>query len=107
MRKIIYEKAYGYLIKRDFKIVDLEYKNNTNEIQIKAGHDAYMNIFGCLHNRTLGIDKINNKIYGRDDLSRKNIKSEIKYDIRFHLYPGLAAVQTIGGNTLLIQINKK
>ena len=102
----IMNKAYGYLIKRDFKIVDLEYKNNTNEIQIKAGHDAYMNIFGCLHNRTLGIDKINNKIYGRDDLSRKNISSEIKYDIRFHLYPGLAAVQTIGGNTLLIQINK-
>ncbi len=102
----IMNKAYGYLIKRDFKIVDLEFKSNTNEIQIKAGHDAYVNIFGCLHNRTLGIDKINNKIYGRDDLSRKNIKSEIKYDIRFHLYPGLAAVQTIGGNNLLIQINK-
>ena len=32
--------------------------------------------------------------------------SKIKYDIRFHLYPGLTAVQTIGGNTLLIQINK-
>ena len=44
----IMNKAYGYLIKRDFKIVDLEFKSNTNEIQIKAGHDAYVNIFGCL-----------------------------------------------------------
>ena len=31
---------------------------------------------------------------------------KVKYEIRFHLYPGLTAVQTIGGNTLLIQINK-
>ena len=30
----------------------------------------------------------------------------IKFDIRFHLYPGLTAFKTIGGNTLLIQINK-
>ena len=37
---------------------------------------------------------------------QKTVKSNIKYDIRFHLYPGLTAVQTIGGNTLLIQINK-
>ena len=34
------------------------------------------------------------------------MNTKIKYDIRFHLYPGLTAVQTIGGNTLLIQINK-
>ena len=37
---------------------------------------------------------------------QKSINSKIKYDIRFHLYPGFTAVKTIGGNTLLIQINK-
>ena len=31
---------------------------------------------------------------------------KIKYDVRFHLYPSVTAVQTIGGNNLLIQINK-
>ena len=59
-----------------------------------------------MHNRTLSIDKINNKIVGQDKLLQRSIKSKIKYDIRFHLYPGLTAVQTLGGNTLLIQINK-
>ena len=63
--------------------------------------------FGCIHHRTIGIDKINNKVFGRDSLIQKHVNSKIKYDIRFHLYPGLTAVQTIGGNTLLIQINKK
>ena len=98
--------AYGFLIKRDFKILNLEDTNSINEIQIKAGHDAYLKNFGCLHNRTISIDKINDKIVGQDKLTRKNLTVKIKYDIRFHLYPGLAAVQTIGGNNLLIQINK-
>ena len=102
----IMNKAYGFLIKRDFKILDLEHKNNLNEIRVTAGHDAYLKKFGCIHNRSIGIDKINNKIVGKDKLIKKNGNSKIKYDIRFHLYPGLTAVQTIGGNNLLIQINK-
>ena len=99
-------KAYGFLIKRDFRILNLETKNEINEIKVKAGHDAYLKNFGCIHNRSIGIDKINNKIFGQDNLIQKSEDIEIKYDIRFHLYPGLAAVQTICGNTLLIQINK-
>ena len=99
-------KAYGFLIKRDFKILNLEHKNDPNEIQVRAGHDAYLKNFGCIHNRSITIDKINNKVIGQDKLTQKRVNSKIKYDIRFHLYPGLTAIQTIGGNTLLIQINK-
>ena len=99
-------KAYGFLIKRDFKVLGLEHKNDTNEIKVKAGHDAYIKNFGCIHNRSISVDKINNKVVGQDNLIRESINSKIKYDIRFHLYPGLAAVQTLGGNTLLIQINR-
>ncbi len=98
--------AYGFLIKRDFKILNLEHKNDSNKIQVEAGHNAYLKNFGCIHNRSLSIDKINNKIVGQDKLIRKKLDTKIKYDIRFHLYPGITAVQTIGGNTLLIQINK-
>ena len=99
-------KAYGFLIKRDFKILNLENKSDLSEVQAKASHDAYLKKFGCIHNRCISIDKINNKVVGKDKLIQKSVNSKIKYDIRFHLYPGLSAVQTIGGNTLLIQINK-
>ena len=102
----VMNKAYGYLIKRDFDILNFEQKNDSNEVQVNAGHNAYLKNFGCIHNRTVSIDKINNKIIGQDKILQKTVKSDIKYDIRFHLYPGLTAVQTIGGNTLLIQINK-
>ena len=99
-------KAYGFLIKRDFKILNLNYNNDANEIKVTAGHDAYLKNFGCIHNRVLKIDKINNKVVGQDKLLQTVQTKKIKYDIRFHLYPGLSAVKTIGGNTLLIQINK-
>ena len=77
-----------------------------SETQVRASHDAYLKNFGCIHNRSISIDKVNNKIVGQDKLIQKSVNLKIKYDIRFHLYPGLSAVQTIGGNTLLIQINK-
>ena len=102
----IMNKAYGFLIKKDFKIINLEHKNNLDNVMIKAGHDAYLKKYGCLHHRSISLDKINNKVVGRDQISKKALNSKIRYDIRFHLYPGLTAVQTIGGNTLLIQINK-
>ncbi len=99
-------KAYGFLIKRDFKILNLEHYNNSNEIRVTAGHDAYLKNFGCTHSRSICINKINNKVVGRDEIIQKTGISKIKYDVRFHLYPGLTAVPTIGGNTLLIHINK-
>ncbi|MDC3152147.1 heparinase II/III family protein [Pelagibacteraceae bacterium] len=105
-RSNMMNKAYGFLIKRDFKVLNLKHKNDSNEIQVKAGHDAYLKNFGCTHNRSISIDKIDNKVVGQDNLMRESVNSKIKYDIRFHLYPGITAVQTIGGNTLLIQINK-
>ena len=101
----VMNKAYGFLIKRDFKISDLEYKNDPSKIQVKASHNAYFKNFGCIHDRYIGIDKINDKVIGQDRL-HKSMNSNVKYDVRFHLYPGLIAVQTIGGNNLLVQINK-
>ena len=98
-------KAYGFLIKRDFKILNLENKNDINEIQVKAGHNAYLKNFGCIHNRSISIDKINNKIVGQDKLT-KNLNSKIKYDIRFHLISRSYSCSNYRWKYLLIQINK-
>ena len=57
-----------------------------------------------MHNRKISIDKINNKVVGQDK-QRENLNSKIKYDTLLSI-PGLTAIKTIGGNTLLIQINK-
>ena len=44
---------------------------------------------------------------GEDSLIKtKNTINQNKFNIRFHLYPEVTAVQTIGGNTILIQTQK-
>ena len=50
-------KTYGFLIKKNFKILNFKNTNDPNEIKIEAGHDAYLKNFGCLHNRKISIDK--------------------------------------------------
>mgnify|MGYP001393182538 CR=1 FL=1 len=37
--------------------------------------------------------------------SKENVP-KTSFSIRFHLYPGVSAVSTMGGNSVLIQINK-
>ena len=44
---------------------------------------------------------------GQDFLIKKMDKTpDINYSIRFHLYPGISPVQTMGGGSILLQIEK-
>ena len=38
---------------------------------------------------------------------KKKDGKPLNYSIRFHLYPGLTAVKTMSGNSVLIQISKR
>ena len=60
----------------------------------------------CIHKRVLSIDKLNGKLTGYDQITKKKDGRPINYSLRFHLYPGLTAVKTMGGNSVLIQISK-
>ena len=43
---------------------------------------------------------------GSDELIKKKNGKPISYSLRFHLYPGLTAVKTMSGKSVLIQISK-
>ena len=43
---------------------------------------------------------------GYDELIKKKDGKPINYSLRFHLYPGLTAIKTMGGNSVLIQLSK-
>ena len=105
-RNKMINKAFGTSIKNSFKISDLKFDENELEIKSSASNDAYNDEFGYCHKREICINKTHNKIFGMDKLINKNKNKKIKYDIRFHLSPGIEALQTIGGKSILIQINK-
>ena len=72
-----------------------------------ASHNAYEKDFGYIHKRSIKILKDNNDLLGSDFLIKKMDKTpDINYSIRFHLYPGISPVQTMGGGSILLQIEK-
>ena len=79
-----------------------------NSISLSAKHNAYKKNFGYIHERKITINKKNGNLLGLDHLTAENSDNKFSntYSIRFHLYPGINAVQTIGKNSVLIQMEK-
>ncbi len=105
-RSKLINKAFGNSIKNTFKISDFNFLESENQIQSCASHNGYENSFGCIYKRKISIDKSTNDLIGCDELIKKKDGKPINYSLRFHLYPGLTAVKTMGGNSVLIQLSK-
>ena len=104
--KLIYS-VYGSAIKNSFSVFDFNFEDDIKFLSVSAKHNAYENNFGYIHKRSIRIHKKRGSLAGEDILtSVRNTKSDNFYNIRFHLYPGITAVQTMGGKTILIQIKK-
>jgi len=101
-------KAFGVAITSSFKVFDFNIDDEANFISVSAKHNAYEKNFNYLHKRLIKIDKKNSNLFGVDNLisTRNDRKLSNMYSIRFHLYPGINAVQTMGKNSILIQIEK-
>ena len=100
--------TFGDAITTSFKVYDFNIDDGKNYLKLSAKHNAYENNFNYIHERTIKIDKKNSNLLGEDSLvaSSQNKKSLDMYSIRFHLYPGINAVQTMSKNSILIQIDK-
>ena len=107
-RNSLINSAFGAAITSTFKVFDLNINDASNFTTLSAKHNAYENSFNITHHRTIKIDKKSSNLIGEDNListgENKNLLN--MYSIRFHLYPGINAVQTMGKNSILIQIEK-
>ena len=107
-RNNLINSVFGTSIMSSFKVFDFNTNESLNAISVSAKHDAYEDNFNYVHERTIKINKKDNNLSGVDNLIPGIEKKKIvnNYSIRFHLYPGLTAVQTFGKNSILIQIEK-
>ena len=105
-RNKLINRAFGNSIKNTFKINNLDFVEDKNQIKFTASHNGYEKKFGCIHKREISIEKQNGKLIGSDEIIKKKDGKPLNYSLRFHLYPGLTAVKTMGGNSALIQISK-
>ena len=105
-RNKLINRVFGNSIKNTFKINNLNFVEDKNQIKFTASHNGYEKKFGCVHKREISIEKQNGKLIGSDEIIKKKDGKPLNYSLRFHLYPGLTAVKTMGGNSALIQISK-
>ena len=107
-RNNLINNIFGASTISSFKVFDFNTNEDEDSISVSAKHDAYKNNFNYLHERKLKINKKNGNLFGVDNLIHINDENELvnDYSIRFHLYPGISAVQTIDKNSVLIQIEK-
>ena len=98
-------KVYGSTISNTFKIFDVERKENKENIEISATHNAYLEKYGYLHKRKINFYKKSSSIDGSDYLIKKHGSSDVNFSIRFHLYPGINTVKTLSGKSILLQTN--
>ncbi len=106
-KNYLINKAYGSTIDESFKINEVKRSEDKIKVTISATHDAYLKKFGYLHKREIVFFKKEYLIKGTDSLLKKSDKNiNAAFSVRFHIYPGIEAVQTVGGNEILLQINK-
>ena len=98
---------FGNSIKNTFKISSLNFIENNDKVEATASHNGYEKSFGCIHKRIISIDKSTSNLSGYDEIIKNADGKPINYSLRFHLYPGLLAVKTMGGDSVLIQLSKK
>ena len=101
-RNSLINKTFGTSIKASFKVFDFDMIDNISSVSVSAKHDAYKNNFNYIHERKITINKKTGSLLGEDNLISENTKKQSvnTYSIRFHLYPGLSAVRTMGKNSV-------
>jgi len=105
-RNKLVNKIFGNSIKDTFKIHDPNYTDDKDQIKFTASHTGYEKSLGCIHKREISIEKKSGKLMGLDEITKNKDGRPASYSFRFHLNPGLSAVKTISGNSVLIQISK-
>ena len=96
----------NFIIDEKFKIINQNFIDNEEELKIEASHNAYLKKYNCWVKREIILNKKTDSLNGIDEIKRENHLSKVSYAIRFHLYPGINVVKTIGRESALIQINK-
>ena len=105
-RNKLINRIFGNSIKNSFKVSGLDFIESKDQIETRATHNGYEKNFGCLYKRKIFLDKSTNNLSGYDEIITRADGKPTSYSLRFHLYPGLIAVKTMGGNSVLIKLSK-
>ncbi|MDA9721136.1 heparinase II/III-family protein [Candidatus Pelagibacter sp.] len=91
-------------IENGLKVSNKNIVDKKNYWLIKASHNGYLKKFGIIHERCLEFFLGKNKLLGKDRIISKKEYVSKKFDIRFHMTPGVKLTKTLDNKTILIKI---
>ena len=101
-----YKKYDGsYLVNDGLKILKKNIVYEKNYWKINASHDGYYKKYNAIHERGVEFYPEQFKFIGTDKILNKKLNLNIKFDIRFHLEPGVKLMKTQDNKAILIELD--
>ncbi len=94
----------NYLINESLKVLKKNIVCEKNYWKISAAHDGYNRKYNTIHEREIEYYPEQFKFSGKDKILQKKSKSNIKFDIRFHLEPNVKLMKTQNNKAILIEL---
>ena len=101
------KKDSTLIVNKGLKISKKNIIHEKNYWKISAIHDGYLSKFGLTHEREIEFYPEQSKFIGLDKIFRQSPDKEIKFDIRFHLYPGSKVMKTQDKKNILIDLDEE
>ena len=95
----------SFLIKNGLKIIKKKFIFEKNYWKIYASHDGYLKRYNSIHEREIEFYPNQMLFIGIDKIIKKKINHNYKFDIRFHVEPGVKLMKTQDNKTILIELN--
>ncbi len=93
------------LVKNGLKILKKDTIFEKNYWKIKAAHDGYLKKYNSIHEREIEFFPEKMTFIGNDKIIKKKINNNYKFDIRFHVEPGVKLMKTQDNKSILIELN--
>ncbi len=94
----------AYFVKKGIKIIKKNSTFNKNYWRMNASHDGYLKKYNSIHEREIEFYPEEMSFIGIDKIIRKKTNYNYKFDIRFHVEPGVKLMKTQDNKTILIQL---
>jgi len=95
----------NYLVYNDLKILKKDIIFEKDYWKISASHDGYLKRYKTTHEREIEFYPEKFQFIGTDKISNKKINFSIKFEIRFHLEPGIKLMKTQDKKAILIELD--
>ena len=95
----------NWLVKRGSKILKKNSIFEKNYWKVSASHDGYFKKYNSIHEREIEFYPEQTTFVGVDKIVKKKTNHNYKFDIRFHVEPGVKLMKTQDNKTILIELS--